>query len=194
MRAAVGALVAGGVVVLTACSGDAVRVDPAEQVRTYIGRVGAHYGYELDPACVSRLVDSLSSDDLIIMAAVSGDQSPSPTFPDLSPAGTDVVAQLAGCQRVVHNTNQPLLDRALTEARRDLDGAVLDESCARGVLGQFSDESLRRLADLASGTTDPRLSPITDALFPCLSVAPGDGPDSSNPPPAVLRTTGVSEP
>lgn len=143
-----------------------------DRIAAYVTRVAGVYGFELERNCVRSLIGGVPAADIELLLAASADGSPNPTLPELSTSGNALGSRLAECRVVVNNTNAALLDKALAAASTDLDGATLDQDCGRKALATFDDETLTRLADLAPGTTEPRLGAVTSALFGCL-VFPG---------------------
>lgn len=152
---------------LVACSDDAAP-SPTDRITSYVTRVAAGYGFELEGSCVRALVAGIPDPDLEILLRATTDNSPNPTLPELSTSGNAFSSRLSECQITVHNTNAALIERALEAASTDLDGAILDQACAREALSRFDDAALSRLADLAPGSTEPRLGAVTSALFSCL--------------------------
>ncbi len=152
---------------LVACSDDPAP-SPADRITNYVTRVAGSYGFELEDSCVRALVAGIPDADLEVLLAATTDDSPIPTLPELSTSGNAFSSRLSECQITVHNTNAALIERALEAASTDLDGATLDQPCARDALSRFDDAALSRLADLAPGTTDPRLGALTSELFSCL--------------------------
>jgi hypothetical protein len=123
-------------------------------------------GYQLDPACVAKVVAQLSGADAAVLAAGTENTAPDATSPVLSDAGTKLGDTVIDCAK--SSTNTALVAKAVASVLASPGGGDLDKVCVQRIIAKLSDQQLQAVVNSATDSTDPQLQPIGASLFQCL--------------------------
>jgi hypothetical protein len=123
-------------------------------------------GYQLDAACVAKVVAQLSGADAAVLAAGTENTAPDATSPVLSDAGTKLGDTVIDCAK--SSTNTALVAKAVASVLASPGGGDLDKVCVQRIIAKLSDQQLQAVVNSATDSTDPQLQPIGASLFQCL--------------------------
>lgn len=123
-------------------------------------------GYQLDAACVAKVVAQLSGADAAVLAAGTENTAPDATSLALSDAGTKLGDTVIDCAK--SSTNTALVAQAVASVLASPGGGDLDKVCVQRIIAKLSDQQLQAVVNSATDSTDPQLQPIGASLFQCL--------------------------
>jgi hypothetical protein len=123
-------------------------------------------GYQLDAACLAKVVAQLSGADAAVLAAGTENTAPDATSPVLSDAGTKLGDTVIDCAK--SSTNTALVAKAVASVLASPGGGDLDKVCVQRIIAKLSDQQLQAVVNSATDSTDPQLQPIGASLFQCL--------------------------